>query len=86
MTQRSDSQAFWELKRFYPWLGDEHLALLQAVYQTWRQLAEANSMDLLSMLQGIPLPNEFPEMTLEKVEHIVAFAREKAKLQEEETI
>jgi hypothetical protein len=38
MAQRPESQAFWELKQFYSWLGDDQLALLQAVYQTWRNL------------------------------------------------
>jgi hypothetical protein len=85
MAQGPDSQAFWELKKFYPWLGDAQLALLQGVYHTWRQLAEANPGYLLSMLSGIPLPPESPGITWDQVGIIIAFAQEKVRLQEEET-
>ncbi len=85
MAQGLDSQEFGILKILYPWLSNEHLALLQAVYQTWRQLAEANYHILLTMLQGIPLPSGFPEMTADNVQQIIAFAHEKARVQEGET-
>ncbi len=77
MAQRPDSQAFGELKIFYPWLGDEHLALLQGVYHTWRQLAEANPDDLHRILSGIPRPPDSPNITSNQVYVILAFARAK---------
>ena len=85
MAQRPDSQAFWELKTFYPWLGDAHLALLRGVYHTWRQLAEANPGYLVTMLSGIPVPSESTSITWDQVAVIIAFAQEKVRLQEEET-
>ncbi len=85
MAQRPDSQTFWELKMFYPWVRDEHLTFLQGVYHTWRQLAEANPGDLFTMLSGIPLPPGSPAISWEQLEVIIAFAQEKVRLQEEET-
>lgn len=77
MPQPPDSQAFGELKTFYPWLGDDQLHLLQAFYQTWRQLAEADRANLWDMLSGIPRPPETPEITYEQVGIIQSFARAK---------
>jgi hypothetical protein len=85
MAQTPDSQAFGELKTFYPWLGDENLPLLQAFYPTWRQLAEANRNNLFIMLSGIPHSPESPGITIDQLDVILAFAREKIRLQEEET-
>jgi len=85
MAERPDSQAFWELKTFYPWLDDAHLALLQSFYQTWRQLAKANPGYLYSILSGIPLPPESPGISWDQVGIIIAFAQEKVRLQEEDT-
>ena len=85
MAQRPDSQGFGVLKIFYPWLGDDQLALLQGVYHTWRQLAEANRSNLFHMLAGIPRPPESPGITLEQLETIQSFAWEQVSLQEKET-
>ena len=85
MALTPDSQAFGKLKIFYPWLGDEHLAFLQGVYQTWRQLAEANRSNLFTMLSGIPRPPESPGITLDQLAVIQAFAWEIVRLQEKET-
>lgn len=85
MTQGPVSQAFEELKIFYPWLGDAHLALLQGFYHTWRQLAEANPGSLYTMLSGVPLPPGSSPITWDQVGTILAFAQEKVRLQEEET-
>ena len=85
MVQRPDSQAFGELKIFYPWLGDDQLALLQGVYHTWRQLGETYRPTLMTMLEGISRPPGSPDLTVEQVDAILAFASEKARIQEEET-
>ena len=85
MAQGPDTQAFWELKTFYPWLSEAHLALLQGFYHTWKQLAEANTGSLFTMLSGIPLPPQSPPITWDQVGVILAFAQEKVRLQEEET-
>jgi hypothetical protein len=85
MAQRPDSQVFSKLKTFYPWLGDDQLALLQGVYHTWRQLADANRMNLFHMLEGIPRPPDIPGITLDQLEIIQAFASEQATLQGQET-
>ena len=85
MAQVPDSQAFGELKIFYPWLGDDQLALLQGVYHTWKQLAEANGGTLHTMLSGIPRSPDSPDITVDQVFVILAFAQSKVRLQEEET-
>ncbi len=80
MAQRPD--LFWELKIYYPWLGDDQLALLQGVYHTWRRLGEADRPTVLAMLAGLATPN----LTVEQVDAILTFARVKAKFEEEETV
>ena len=85
MAQTPDSQSFVELKIFYPWLGDNHLALLQTMYQTWGQLAKADSQALVRILSGIPRPPETPGITLQQVGIIKSFAQEKVRLQEKGT-
>ena len=83
MAQTPDSQSFVELKISYPWLGDNHLALLQTMYQTWGQLAKADSQALVRILSGIPRPPESPDIN--QVVTIISYAGEKVRLQEEET-
>jgi hypothetical protein len=85
MAQTPDSQAFGELKIYYPWLGDDQLALLQGVYHTWKQLAEAYRPTLMTMLEGIPRSTGTPDLTVEQADALLAFASEKVRLQEEET-
>jgi hypothetical protein len=82
--KRPDSQAFWELKIYYPWLGDQHLDFLQS-YHTWKQLAEAYRPTLMTMLEGIPRSPGTPDLTVKQADAILAFASEKARIQEEET-
>jgi len=83
MEQTPDFQSFGELKIFYPWLGDNHLALLQVMYQTWGQLAKADPQALVQILSGIPRPPEPPDIN--QVVTIISYAGEKVRLQEEET-
>jgi len=85
MAQGPDPTVFGELKTFYPWLDDAHLALLQGFYHTWRQLAEANPGSLYTMLSGVPLPPGSPPITWDQVGIMLAFAQEKVRLHEEET-
>ena len=61
------------------------MALLQGVYHTWRQLAETYRPTLMTMLEGIPRPPGTPDLTVEQVDAILAFAQEKVRFQEEET-
>ncbi len=85
MPQPSDSQMFWELKIFYPWLGDDQLALLQGVYHTWKKLGEASRPTVMTLLEGLPRQPGTPDLTTEQVDAILAYAQEKVRLQEEET-
>ena len=85
MAQTPDSQAFEELKKFYSWLGDDQLALLQAFYPTWRRLAGADRGNLYTMLSGIPHSPETPGITWDQLDVILAFARATVRSQEEET-
>lgn len=79
------NQEFEELKRVYSWLNDDYMAALQALYPTWGQLAEANRLDLVQILSEIPVPPQSPHVTPENVMALQAFAKEKIRLEGEET-
>ena len=79
------NQGFEELRRVYSWLNDEYMAALQALYPTWRQLAEANRLDLVQILSEVPVPPESPHITSENVMALQAFANEKVRLEGENT-
>ncbi len=79
------NQEFGELKRAYSWLNDDYMAVLQALYPTWRQLAEANRLDLVQILSEVPVPPESPRITTENVMALQAFANEKVRLEGEDT-
>ena len=79
------NQEFEELKRVYSWLNDDYMAVLQALYPTLRQLAEANRLDLVQILSQVPVPPETPSITTENVMALQAFANEKIRLEGEET-
>ena len=74
MAQGPDSQEFGKLQTYYPWLGTAELALLQGVFQTWRQLADASTGSLCTMLAGLPRPTDAPGITMEQVAVIQSFA------------
>jgi hypothetical protein len=79
------NQGFEELKRVYSWLNDDYMAVLQALYPNWSQLADANRLDLVQILSEVPVPSESPHITPENVMAIQAFAKEKIRLEGEET-
>ncbi len=79
------NQEFEELQRVYSWLNDDYLTVLQSLYPTWSQLSEANRLDLVQILSEVPVPPESPRITPENVMAIQAFAKEKIRLEGEET-
>lgn len=79
------NQEFEELKRVYSWLNDDYMAVLQALYPPWRQLSEANRLDLVQILSEVPVSPEAPHITSENVMAIQAFANEKVRLEGEGT-
>ena len=81
-----EKQEFEELKRVYSWLNDDYMAALQALYPTWSQLAEANRLDLLQILSEVPVPPDAPHITPENVLALQTFAKEKLRLEGEETV
>ena len=83
MTQ--GNQEFGELKRAYSWLNDDYMAVLQALYPTWRQLSEANRLDLVQILSEVPVQPEAPRITSENVMALQAFANQKVRLEGDDT-